>query len=533
MLSYVLTMSTRCCETCATPSMLRWSEENMSPLDSDAWIAASCSAVSFCVICCLYFGISSMRMSPFSILSNSSSSSTPKAPPPPALAARVPRPSSASSVFAAVPPSPGSSSSSEKWTRAVASTLPPRPSRREALASLSSSASRPVACSRLPVSDRYKSVTVSTRWRRSDLFAHSHCSARRVLAICTALLYSSPAPVRDAPSRATMPMVWISATRHERFASSCTVPSSDTLSATSSAFAGAPAAASLHTRQSTYGSGLLLRLNRSALVPSFRTDTCSSSRQPRRHTPIHSRTRSSRSSMWDRRPVIVCVVRWGRVGRVHSGPTRRLAARGSAALAMAETEAEPPEPLTAVEAEEERLRAENELLRAENAALRHQKGRGADIPPRPHTTDPHSGQREQDPSSDPPAGGSLDAIIKWREQRGRSARSVTEDSSDFGPPVLRARSWLAKTPLSNKPNPVSPSSAAPPACASFNSPVSCTPLGHRCGAPPAAARRSPDARAWAHSGARGLAMKNGRSSTSRRRTPLCTQSAAWASAGST
>ena len=178
----------------------------------------------------------------------------------------------------------------------MGSTLPPRPSRREALASLSSSASRPVACNRLPVSDRYRSVTVSTRWRRSDLFAHSHCSSR-VLAIRTAFRYSSPAPARDASSRATMPMAWISVTRHERFESSCTAPSSDTLSATSSAFAGAPADASLHTRQSTYGSGLLLRLNRSALAPSLRTDTCSSSLQPRRHAPTHSRTLSSRTSI--------------------------------------------------------------------------------------------------------------------------------------------------------------------------------------------------------------------------------------------
>jgi hypothetical protein len=142
---------------------------------------------------------------------------------------------------------------------------------------------------------------------------------------------------------------------------------------------------------------------------------------------------------------------------------------------MAEPEAEPPEPLTADETEEERLRAENEQLRAENAALKQKDSRGADILPRPHTTDPNSGHRDQDPSIDPPAGGSLDAIMKWREQRGRSARSGAEDSSDFGPPVLRARSWLAKTPLSNKPNPVSPSSAALPARASFTSPVSCAP----------------------------------------------------------
>ena len=54
---------------------------------------------------------------------------------------------------------------------------------------------------------------------------------------------------------------------------------------------------------------------------------------------------------------------------------------------------------------------------------------------------------------------------------------------------------------------------------------------------PAAARLLPDTHrggAWlACSGARGLEMKKGRSSTSQRRIPLCTQSAAWASAGST
>ena len=143
-------------------------------------------------------------------------------------------------------------------------------------------------------------------------------------------------------------------------------------------------------------------------------------------------------------------------------------------VVMVEPEVEHRENLTADETEEEHLRAENERLRAENAALKHREGRGANIPPRPHTTDP-SGHREHDPSSEPPAGGSLDAIMKWREQRGRSARSGTEDSSDFGPPVLRARSWLAKTPLSNKPNPVSPSSAVPPARAAMTATVACAP----------------------------------------------------------
>ena len=138
---------------------------------------------------------------------------------------------------------------------------------------------------------------------------------------------------------------------------------------------------------------------------------------------------------------------------------------------MAEPEAATQAAAGPGETEEERLRAENERLRAENAALKHREGvGGAPIPPRPHTTDPQSGgefargHREQDPPpGSPPAGGSLEAIMKWRDQRGRSARSRSSASSDFGPPVLRARSWLAKTPLSNKPNPVGPVSAAPPA----------------------------------------------------------------------
>ena len=134
-------------------------------------------------------------------------------------------------------------------------------------------------------------------------------------------------------------------------------------------------------------------------------------------------------------------------------------------MAEPEVEGQP----AAGETEEERLRAENERLRAENAALKQREGGGgAPIPPRPHTTDPQAGgefargHRAQDtPPGSPPAGGSLDAIMQWREQRGRSARSRSSSSTDFGPPVLRARSWLAKTPLSTKPNPVGPVSAAP------------------------------------------------------------------------
>lgn len=138
----------------------------------------------------------------------------------------------------------------------------------------------------------------------------------------------------------------------------------------------------------------------------------------------------------------------------------------------------------------ERLRAENEMLKAENAALRDSRDEHnlqttdlqsepkqqtvdeksvkqqegpvaisvsreyemAEIPPRPHTTDP--GAWHNSGESSPPAGGSLESIMQWRGTHGRSALSSAGDSSDHGPPRMRCRSWLSKTPLSNKPNPV-------------------------------------------------------------------------------
>ena len=124
------------------------------------------------------------------------------------------------------------------------------------------------------------------------------------------------------------------------------------------------------------------------------------------------------------------------------------------------------------ETEELRLKAENEALRAENAALKEAQAevgdnntrasreqRLAKIPPRPHTTDLHAAhpdtfERGGRDTHSPPVGVSVETMMNWREMRGRSAASARSSSTDFGPPRLRARSWLSKTCLSTKPNPV-------------------------------------------------------------------------------
>ena len=124
------------------------------------------------------------------------------------------------------------------------------------------------------------------------------------------------------------------------------------------------------------------------------------------------------------------------------------------------------------ETEEQRLKAENERLKAENDALRQAQAAAAtnesaeqptsttarteamaEIPARPHTTDPDEFARNNRHESEPPAGASLETVLQWREKRGKSAVSRSS-SQDFGPPRLLQRSWLTKTPLSTMPNPV-------------------------------------------------------------------------------
>lgn len=131
--------------------------------------------------------------------------------------------------------------------------------------------------------------------------------------------------------------------------------------------------------------------------------------------------------------------------------------------------------------EQRKLREENEHLKAEIAALKaggtRDVGGGRDtqnligksaespatrrefdipveIPPRPHTTEPGSDSFTRASRDEPPEGGSLEAIMAWRERKGRSADFGDEESDDGGPPRLLARSWLSKTCLSTKPNPV-------------------------------------------------------------------------------
>jgi hypothetical protein len=124
----------------------------------------------------------------------------------------------------------------------------------------------------------------------------------------------------------------------------------------------------------------------------------------------------------------------------------------------------------------EQLKEENEKLKAEIAALKAGGDRGSDnaappkqkkaldvpeILPRPHTTDPGSDSFVRASRDEPPEGGSLEAIIAWRERKGRSADRADEESDDGGPPRLLARSWLSKNPLSTKPNPVGAFSLTP------------------------------------------------------------------------
>ena len=118
--------------------------------------------------------------------------------------------------------------------------------------------------------------------------------------------------------------------------------------------------------------------------------------------------------------------------------------------------------------EQQVLREENEQLKAEIAALKAGGDQGSDnvappkqeldvpeILPRPHTTDPGSDSFVRASRDEPPPeGGSLEAIMAWRERKGRSADIADEESDDGGPPRLLARSWLSKNPLSTKPNPV-------------------------------------------------------------------------------
>ena len=131
--------------------------------------------------------------------------------------------------------------------------------------------------------------------------------------------------------------------------------------------------------------------------------------------------------------------------------------------------------------EQRKLREENEHLKAEIAALKvggtqdvggaretqNLLGKNAEspatrrefdipveIPPRPHTTEPGADSFTRASRDEPPEGGSLEAIMAWRERKGRSADVRDDESDDGGPPRLLARSWLSKTCLSTKPNPV-------------------------------------------------------------------------------
>lgn len=123
--------------------------------------------------------------------------------------------------------------------------------------------------------------------------------------------------------------------------------------------------------------------------------------------------------------------------------------------------------------EQRKLREENEQLKAEIAALKasgnqependaqrpaeRRELERPEIPPRPHTTEPGSDSFMRASRDEPPEGGSLEAIMAWRERKGRSVDVRDDDESDDGgPPRLLARSWLSKTPLSTKPNPVRP-----------------------------------------------------------------------------
>ena len=97
------------------------------------------------------------------------------------------------------------------------------------------------------------------------------------------------------------------------------------------------------------------------------------------------------------------------------------------------------------------MRDENEKLKAEVAALK-----AAVAGPRPRTTDAREeDQREaHEPlSSEPPAGGSLEAIMAWRARKGRNAPRKSEGKVKHLPSVGGGRSWLSETCLSTKRNP--------------------------------------------------------------------------------